>query len=306
MSNPKVSIIVPVYKAESYLHRCVDSLLAQTFTEFEILLIDDGSPDNSGLICDEYASKDSRVRVFHKENGGVSSARNLGLDKANGEYILFIDSDDEISKDTLSSNAQFMSMNIKPDLIEYPAIYNYSSAHEKVKNLIYSITEGLQKSYSYLYNCNRYEVWSFFIRKSIISDKRFNENIKIGEDILFLYSIIDNVNIIISSPCGCYKYYFNENSAMNSLDIIEKENKDCLLLSEMLKLTTNKQYLLVNFTIVYYRKLYKGTIQTIKLKKTLKEIISKTHLINIFKSNLSFKSKLLCIYIKTIYRVDTI
>ena len=93
---------------------------------------------------------------------------------------------------------------------------------------------------------------------------------------------------------------------MNSLDIIEKENKDCLLLSEMLKLTTNKQYLLVNFTIVYYRKLYKGTIQTIKLKKTLKEIISKTHLINIFKSNLSFKSKLLCIYIKTIYRVDTI
>ena len=77
---PKVSIIVPVYKAEKYLNRCVDSILAQTFTDFELLLIDDGSPDRSGEICDEYAKKDSRIRVFHKKNGGVSSARNLGLD----------------------------------------------------------------------------------------------------------------------------------------------------------------------------------------------------------------------------------
>ena len=75
MSNISVSIIVPVYKAEAYLHRCVDSILAQTFTNWELLLIDDGSPDRSGAICDEYASKDARIRVFHKENGGVSSAR---------------------------------------------------------------------------------------------------------------------------------------------------------------------------------------------------------------------------------------
>ena len=92
-----ISVIVPVYNAEKYLHRCIDSILAQTFTDFELLLVDDGAKDRSGEICDEYAAKDSRVSVFHKENGGVSSARNLGLDKAQGEWIIFIDSDDWIA-----------------------------------------------------------------------------------------------------------------------------------------------------------------------------------------------------------------
>ena len=85
MNMPKISIIVPVYKAEKYLNRCVDSILAQTFTDWELLLIDDGSPDRSGEICDEYAKKDSRIRVIHKENGGVSSARQRGLDESIGE-----------------------------------------------------------------------------------------------------------------------------------------------------------------------------------------------------------------------------
>ena len=94
---PKISVIVPVYNTEQYLSRCIDSILAQSFTDFELLLIDDGSKDNSGKICDEYAAKDFRVRVFHKENGGVSSARNWGLEKSQGEWIIFIDSDDWIS-----------------------------------------------------------------------------------------------------------------------------------------------------------------------------------------------------------------
>ena len=98
---PKVSIIVPVYKAEAYLHRCVDSILAQTFTDFELLLIDDGSPDRSGEICDEYAQKDSRIRVIHKENGGVSSARQRGLDEAVGEYTIHVDSDDWVEPNML-------------------------------------------------------------------------------------------------------------------------------------------------------------------------------------------------------------
>ena len=92
--DPKISVIVPVYKAEKYLHKCVDSILAQTFKDFEILLIDDGSPDASGAICDEYARKDNRVRVFHKENGGVSSARQCGIDNAKGEYTIHADPDD--------------------------------------------------------------------------------------------------------------------------------------------------------------------------------------------------------------------
>ena len=92
--QPKISVIVPVYKAEEYLHRCVDSILAQSFTGFELILINDGSPDNSGAICDEYAQKDNRVKVIHKENGGVASARQCGIDNATGEYTIHADPDD--------------------------------------------------------------------------------------------------------------------------------------------------------------------------------------------------------------------
>ena len=95
-----ISVIVPVYKVEKYIHRCVDSILAQTFTDFELILVDDGSPDNCGMICDEYALKDNRIHVIHKENGGLSDARNAGIDWAfehsNSEWITFIDSDDWI------------------------------------------------------------------------------------------------------------------------------------------------------------------------------------------------------------------
>ena len=92
-----ISVIVPVYNTEKYLDRCIQSILAQTYTDFELLLIDDGSTDLSGEICDKYAEQDSRVKVFHKENGGVSSARNLGLDKANGDWVTFVDADDWVT-----------------------------------------------------------------------------------------------------------------------------------------------------------------------------------------------------------------
>ena len=96
---PKISVIVPVYNVEKYLRKCIESILNQTFREFELILVDDGSTDSSGKICDEYALKDSRIKVIHKENGGASSARNAGLDVAKGEYIGFVDSDDWIEMD---------------------------------------------------------------------------------------------------------------------------------------------------------------------------------------------------------------
>ena len=94
-----LSVIVPVYKVEQYLEKCVDSILGQTFKNIEIILVDDGSPDNSGVICDEYAKKDHRIEVIHKSNGGVSNARNVAIEQANGEYLMFIDSDDIVSDD---------------------------------------------------------------------------------------------------------------------------------------------------------------------------------------------------------------
>ncbi len=102
MSAPKISVIVPVYKVEKYLDKCVDSIVKQTFTDTEILLVDDGSPDNCGKMCDEWAKKDSRIKVIHKENGGLSDARNFGYEASMGKYVIFIDSDDFIEADMLS------------------------------------------------------------------------------------------------------------------------------------------------------------------------------------------------------------
>ena len=101
MNNPLITVIVPVYKVERYLPRCIESILRQTYTNFELILVDDGTPDRSGIICDRYAEKDSRIRVIHKENGGVSTARNAGIDAAKGEWITFIDSDDWVLENYL-------------------------------------------------------------------------------------------------------------------------------------------------------------------------------------------------------------
>lgn len=92
-----ISVIVPVYKVEKYINQCIDSIINQTYTNLEIILVDDGSPDNCGIICDKYAKKDRRIKVIHKENAGVSSARNVGLDNSNGEFITFVDADDYVS-----------------------------------------------------------------------------------------------------------------------------------------------------------------------------------------------------------------
>jgi len=101
--KPLISVIVPVYKVEPYLHTCIDSILAQTYTNLEIILVDDGSPDNCPAICDEYAQKDARVKVIHKENGGLSDARNAGLDICTGEYLMFVDSDDLLTANAVES-----------------------------------------------------------------------------------------------------------------------------------------------------------------------------------------------------------
>ena len=103
LEQPLISIIVPVYKVEKYLKRCVDSILTQTYQNMEVILVDDGSPDNCGAICDRYKETDNRVVVIHKKNGGLSDARNAGLDIATGEYIMFIDSDDFVEIDMMES-----------------------------------------------------------------------------------------------------------------------------------------------------------------------------------------------------------
>lgn len=183
--SPKISVIVPVYNVEKYLPRCIDSILSQTFTDFELILIDDGSPDNSGKICDEYAEKDSRVRVFHKPNGGVSSARNLGLDKASGEWITFIDSDDYIEQDFLD-----IPSGVAEDLLlqNYKFIKN-GECKKYVNPKFVTPTNEVQKIINRNIDKLIFRVpWAKFFRRKIIIDNRisFIEGIKVGEDTIFV------------------------------------------------------------------------------------------------------------------------
>lgn len=180
-----ISVIVPVYKAEKYLHRCVDSILAQSYTDFELLLIDDGSPDNCGAICDEYAAKDSRVRVFHKDNGGVSSARNLGLNNARGEWITFIDADDYIEYGFLD-----IPMEASEDLL----IQNYKiQESDKYIPFVFDVCSISESEISVFVNENINKQicrvpWAKFFKREIITNNKvlFIEGVKIGEDSLFV------------------------------------------------------------------------------------------------------------------------
>lgn len=183
--TPKISVIVPVYKVEQYIHRCIDSILSQSFTDFELILVDDGSPDNCGKICDEYAQKDNRVRVFHKTNGGVSSARNLGLDNAIGKWVTFIDSDDYIEQGFLS-----IPLDASEDLL----IQNYKVLkNDGVIDHVYEKKVILPSEIQHFIDDNIHKEilcvpWAKFFRNDIIVNHKicFLEGVKVGEDTLFV------------------------------------------------------------------------------------------------------------------------
>ena len=123
--NPKISIIIPIYKAEEFLPQCLESILLQTFENWECILVDDGSPDNCGFICDEYAIKDSRFRVVHKNNGGVSSARNAAIKEAKGEWLYFVDSDDTLYPRALSVLDSLIENNVDAVMAGYTVLPEY-------------------------------------------------------------------------------------------------------------------------------------------------------------------------------------
>lgn len=209
MSNPKISVIIPVYNAEATLRRCVDSVLSQTFTDFECLLINDGSKDRSGEICDEYAAKDSRVRVFHKENGGVSSARNVGLDNMRGEWVTFVDSDDYIQDGFLD----YLMSSEQADLIIGSAIAVNGSDIRTYTNLGY-LPEGyftLESSIiqDYLTSTEFKVPWGKLFRRSLLSKLRFDIGMKVGEDahfILLFLKLVYSIRIL-QNDCSSDKSY---------------------------------------------------------------------------------------------------
>lgn len=219
----RLSIIVPIYNAAANLHRCVDSILSQSFADYELLLIDDGSTDGSGAICDEYVAKDSRVRVFHKENGGVSSARNLGLDNAKGEWIYFVDADDEVVVNSIfwimqetegvdsvwggfervDANGEriYMTENGSPQLVN----------REEAILALYGLSNIVYGSWGWL--------WVRLFKREVIERKqlRFDESINYNEDGLFITAYLCAIKGLVNYIDKIiYRYYESETSVMES------------------------------------------------------------------------------------------
>ncbi len=215
---PKVSVVIPVYKVEKYLRRCLDSLLNQTVQDWQAICIDDGSPDKSPAILDEYAAKDARFIVVHKANQGVSAARNDGIARATGDFIHFMDADDWIDAQFYEAMigvanatkadmvcAGFVSDNKYTKPIKYKSVRVLRTITEKLLG-----TFGLTDSY----------VWRYLFRGDFVKNDcmLFDTNLIAQEDTLFVLNAIEKAQTIAVVPGVFYHYMFNENSALNRRD----------------------------------------------------------------------------------------
>ena len=212
--NPKISIIVPVYKVEPYIHKCVDSILGQTFTDFELILVDDGSPDNCGKICDEYAQKDSRIKVIHKENGGLSDARNAGIDIAKGEYIGFVDSDDWIEPDMYKLLYE-MCIENNCEIASCTSTIHYKN--KTVTNGTHPlIIHDKNQAMRAMLEGELYDevVWTKLIKRSLLKEIRFTVGI-VYEDTAFTYKVIHESQRVCCIGAPKYNYIKRDDSVMD-------------------------------------------------------------------------------------------
>lgn len=213
-----ISIIVPVYNVEKYIHQCVDSIINQTYSNIEIILVDDGSPDNCGKICDEYAARDSRIKVIHKANGGLSDARNYGIDAASGEWLMFVDSDDWIEPDMAEKlyyavekeNTDLACANIfiydNETAVDEPRKWNYSK-YEVITNIrvfkeLYGTTNSSSKFVSACFK---------LFKRNVFDNIRFPIG-RYHEDAAVFHLVFDKCSKIVCVPDCLYHYRIAEGS----------------------------------------------------------------------------------------------
>ena len=220
MKQTLISIIVPIYKVELYLGRCLDSIVNQTYTNLEIILVDDGSPDNCPQICDEYAAMDDRIKVIHKENGGLSDARNAGLDCCTGEYISFVDGDDVISHNAI----QLMVENVQNDEFDIVIANIQRFTDDEEKYLCKQPVMGEVKIYSSLdlltILCKNSPVYlrsvcGKLFNKALFNKLRFLKG-KLYEDMFINYRLFYNAKSCLFIDTALYRYRYRKGSIMDS------------------------------------------------------------------------------------------
>ncbi len=225
MENEKISVIIPVFNVENYLNRCVESVLRQSYKNLEVLLIDDGSTDRSGLLCDKWANKDSRILVIHKKNGGVSDARNVGLDVATGDYIAFVDSDDYISPDMMAILFSALKKN-DADM----SICNFFYVNDQGTPLYHDdnsfyLQDGFISGFDAItasadartwYNYVIWDVvWNKLFKKSLFCGLRYPKG-KIHEDSFVAHRLLGKSRLISCVSDICYYYVSRSGSIMSN------------------------------------------------------------------------------------------
>jgi len=203
-----LSVVIPVYRVEQTLNRCLQSVVSQSLDDFEVILVDDGSPDACAQLCDEWAQRDPRIIVVHQSNGGLSAARNTGIEHASGDYITFIDSDDYIGPDTLTAVMNRMGDN---DLVEYPAFCFFGAPYQQrldFDDVVYTDATDYwlrSKAYRHCYACNK------VFRRELFSDVRFPVG-RVFEDVYTLPPLLSAARRIATVSCGLYYYCWNQQS----------------------------------------------------------------------------------------------
>lgn len=205
--QPLVSVIVPIYKVEPYLHQCVDSILIQTHQNLEIILVNDGSPDNCGAICDEYALKDSRIKVVHKENGGLSDARNAGLDVATGDFYYFVDSDDYLPDHSVTTMLELLTEHQSDMVIggferfrDGSGEVFFSTDAEGVTTYIYSQEEAVKDFYR-----DGCQAWAVLYSRAVHEGLRFPKG-EINEDEAIIFQIFERCSRVVVTNQVVYSY----------------------------------------------------------------------------------------------------
>lgn len=327
---PKVSLIVPVYKVENYINQCLDSLINQTLKDIEIILIDDGSPDNSGKICDEYSRNDHRIKVIHKENGGVSAARNDGIKEATGDYIMFLDSDDW-AEENMCEVAYNAIVEKKVDMAFFTHYTNYSNKeileNKMPKSFYYDKKEDIEKIQLIVINDKYVKLidnslsysgftapWSKIFSRKFIQENNilYNLNVKgIFDDGLFVLECLEKANNIYFENVSLYHYRIIDSSIMRSYNPNKIQIYNTIF--DELKLFANKykksdmffevccSRAVINLTIVldicFFNKLNKTPYKE-KSQQIKKLLNSKDYSEAIQKTNSKFLSKKQKVYFK--------
>lgn len=297
-----LSVIVPVYNVEDFLPKCLNSLLNQTYKDLEIILIDDGSTDNSGKICDEYAERDNRIKVIHQKNQGVSAARNVGLDLSTGDYITFVDSDDWCEKDYFRKvfeeakkfeNVEIIITNFIKDF----GNNNLKLMHPNEKIKIFDKYNALKNMIRG--NLYGWEIYSTFYKKENIKKIKFSNNIIYGEDFGYKWNVIRNsVENVLYLPLFGYHYVVRKNSAVNSYDI-EKKIVSLSLQEDLIENEKNIKYksLLqekyLSALVYYCKEYYLLNVRNKSIEQKIKKVLFTT----VFNKDVYLKLKIKCLMI---------